>query len=340
VALDTLREKAKTGTNVLVALDEAGNVPLSKLPEGINTDRAVGICYFLGYQDKNQPITQYGREAANSFLGTAGVNIFLPGVDDDTADMASKRIGETTILQRSSSDAKNNGFDQEKLSEAGRKLILPQDLTEMVWFTQCVITIKGAAPIRTKIPNDAKQQDTRISRPQRVIGDVSEEVLRLLEIIKGRENEGFIDVSKKSAVVDLPVRDADKPQPVFVPEKIYFPDNNLSPEEAGNTPETAEAENAAGGHAEDQTTSDRDTPADEKSEKAAAPPASAVVDACTPVSASDRELYISETPENTGKTQLVEPVTAPAPAPAKTVEPPISEESKNNEFSKNKRTKK
>lgn len=188
VALDTLRESAIEGSNVLVALDEAGNVPLSKMPEGINTDRSKGICYFLGYQDKNQPVSQYGREAANSFLGTAGVNIFLPGVDDDTADIASKRIGDTTILQKSSSDAKNNSFDSEKLSEAGRKLILPQDLTAMPWFTQCVITIKGAAPIRAKIPNDAKKQDTRISNPREVIENVSEEVNRLLGILGGREH--------------------------------------------------------------------------------------------------------------------------------------------------------
>ncbi len=226
-ALDTLREKAKVGTNVLVALDEAGNVPLSKLPEGINTDRAVGICYFLGYQDRNQPVSQYGREAANSFLGTAGVNIFLPGVDDDTADMASKRIGETTILQRSSSDAKNDGWDSEKLSEAGRKLILPQELTEMRWFTQCVITIKGIAPIRTKIPNDAKMEDTRISQPKRVIDQVSEEVQRLLEIIKGRKNENFQFSAHNSIAAPSLQRD-NLPNGIFIPESSYFEEQSIS----------------------------------------------------------------------------------------------------------------
>lgn len=188
VALDTLRESAKEGCRVLVALDEAGNVPLSKMPEGINTDRSKGICYFLGYQDEKQPDTQYGRDAASTFKATAGVNIFLPGIDDSTAELASKRLGETTILQRSSSDAKNDGFDHEKVSEAGRKLMLPQELTEMKWFTQCIITIKGAAPIRTKIPNDSKMQDTRITEPQRIVDDVSEEVLRLLQIKTGRDD--------------------------------------------------------------------------------------------------------------------------------------------------------
>ena len=235
VALDTLREKAKTGTNVLVALDEAGNVPLSKLPEGINTDRAVGICYFLGYQDKNQPVAQYGREAANSFLGTSGVNIFLPGVDDDTADLASKRIGETTILQRSSSDAKNDGLDSEKLSEAGRKLILPQDLTAMRWFTQCVITIKGAAPIRTKIPPDSKIQDTRISQPRRIVDKVSEEVLRLLEIIKGRDNETVLPVEHQPAQFET-TRPKDIPVEPFVPQKIYFPAAPAASDDAGSPP--------------------------------------------------------------------------------------------------------
>ena len=186
MALDTLRESAQEGTPVLVALDEAGNVPLAKLPEGINTDRSKGICYFLGYQDKNQPLTQYGRDNAGAFLSTAGVNIFLPGIDDDTAEMASKRLGETTILQRSSSDARNDGFDHEKVSEAGRKLMYPQELTGMKWFTQCVITIKGVAPIRTKIPPDAKLQDVRICQPRRVMDEVSEEVLRSMGLLAGR----------------------------------------------------------------------------------------------------------------------------------------------------------
>ncbi len=232
VALDTLRESAQEGTNVLVALDEAGNVPLSKLPEGINTDRSKGICYFLGYQDKNQPVAQYGREAAATFLGTAGVNIFLPGVDDDTAEMASKRIGETTILQRSSSDAQNNGLDSEKVSEAGRKLIMPQDLTEMKWFTQCVITIKGAAPIRTKIPNDAKQLDTRITMPQRIIVNVSEEVARQLQFKKGRDEDNIlaparIDQNETARVIAAPVVANEKPpSPALTNPVSVIPVNN------------------------------------------------------------------------------------------------------------------
>lgn len=210
VALDTLRESAQEGCNVLVALDEAGNVPLSKLPEGINTDRSKGICYFLGYQDRNQPLAQYGHESAKTFLGTAGINIFLPGVDDDTAEIASKRLGETTILQRSSSDAKNDGLDSEKVSEAGRKLMMPQDLTTQKWFTQCVITIKGLAPIRTKIPNDAKIQDIRISKPQRIVNHVSDEVLRLLNFKTGRESESV--VKKVESVIVAPIirKDADQ----------------------------------------------------------------------------------------------------------------------------------
>ena len=195
VTLDTLRESVQDGTPVLVALDEAGNVPLSKLPEGINTDRSKKICYFLGYQDINQPKSQYGRETAASFLATVGTNIFLPGIDDETAEIASKRVGETTAFQRSSADAKNDGYDNEKVSEIQRKLMYPQDFTTAKWFTQTIITLKGIDPIRTKIPDDSKITDPQTVEPLEVVSNPSDEVLRILGRIEtGRPADNVVPV--------------------------------------------------------------------------------------------------------------------------------------------------
>jgi len=207
VALDNLREHADEGSAVMIALDEAGNVPLAKLPEGINTDRSKRISYFLGYQSVRQPVAQYGRDSAETFLESAGVNIFMPGIEGETADLATRRLGETTILQRSSSDAMNDGFDHEKTSEAGRKLMYPTELTTMRWFTTCVITIKGALPIKTRVPEDAKVQDVRVSEPRRIVINASEEVFRELgmwtgdrEGAAGRLLEGDADQGRRYLV--------------------------------------------------------------------------------------------------------------------------------------------
>ena len=237
VALDTLRESAIEGTNVIVALDEAGNVPLAKMPEGINTDRSKGICYFLGYQDKNQPVSQYGRDAAGTFLGTAGVNIFLPGVEDETAKLASERIGQTTILQRSSSDARNDGFDHEKMQEASRKLMLPQELTEMPRFMQCVVMVKGVSPIRTRIPPDAKKQDSRQSRPMPVVDQskLSEEVLRDLKLFEEIEPKTVgKELSDKEPMILFNAQENEQVSASFLPMQnqlvVSSDDDSDSPE--------------------------------------------------------------------------------------------------------------
>ena len=212
MAISELRKSgAEDSGNVLpvmVAIDEAGNVPLANLPEGINTDRSKQICYVLGYQELNQPMSQYGKESANAYLASVATTVFLPGVEDDTAALASKRIGETTILQRQSSDAKNDGLDSERFTEVGRKLILPQDLTTLKKFTQMVVLIKGANPIRTKVPEDSKKTDTRLAHPARLVYKVDEQALKAMGLLRDQEGKVVAapNIGKrlsKAAIADL-----------------------------------------------------------------------------------------------------------------------------------------
>ena len=160
-AVDTLRQTDNTETPVLFAMDEAGNVPLYTVPEGINTDRAIGLCYWLGYQDIGQPPAQFGDKVAESFMAALNTYIFLPGIKGKTAAFAANLLGKTTILHKSSSDAKNDNFDAEKVSEASANLMYETALRQMPRFRKCVIVTGDCPPIFTAPNPDAKEVDKR-----------------------------------------------------------------------------------------------------------------------------------------------------------------------------------
>jgi hypothetical protein len=70
-------------------------------------------------------------------------------------------------------------------------------------------------------------EDTRISQPKRVIDQVSEEVQRLLEIIKGRKNENFQFSAHNSIAAPSLQRD-NLPNGIFIPESSYFEEQSIS----------------------------------------------------------------------------------------------------------------
>ncbi len=130
---------------VLMALDEAGNIPVHHLSEqlGVGRGRRCGIV--LGYQNIGQLYKQHGHDGANAILGSVGTMVFLPGLDSETAQYAAKCIGRTTVLQHTSVDAPGSKFDNERDSEAGRDLLDAAELRQMVEHSQAV-AITGTAP--------------------------------------------------------------------------------------------------------------------------------------------------------------------------------------------------
>ena len=130
---------------VLMALDEAGNIPVHNLSEqlGVGRGRRCGIV--LGYQNIGQVYKQHGHDGANAILGSVGTMVFLPGLDSETAQYAAKRIGRTTVLQHTSVDAPGSKFDNERDSETGRDLLDAAELRQMVEYSQAV-AITGTAP--------------------------------------------------------------------------------------------------------------------------------------------------------------------------------------------------
>jgi len=138
----------ENGAPVLLALDEAGNIPLHNLSEalGVGRGRRCGIA--LGYQNIGQLYKQHGRDGAQAILGSIGTMVFLPGLDAETAQYAAKRIGRTTVLQHSVVDATGDAYDHDRLSETGRELLDAAELRQMAEHTQAVAIIGTAPPVR------------------------------------------------------------------------------------------------------------------------------------------------------------------------------------------------
>src|SRR5262245_14974308 len=140
------------GAPVLLALDEAGNIPLHNLSEALGVGRGRRCGIVLGYQNIGQLYKQHGRDGAQAILGSIGSMVFLPGLDAETAQYAAKRIGRTTVLQHTVVDATGNVFDHERLSETGRDLLDAAELRQMPEHTQAVAITGSAPPIKFGFP--------------------------------------------------------------------------------------------------------------------------------------------------------------------------------------------
>ncbi len=135
-----------------VLIDEAYqlNVAEVKRISGIGRGRGVGLG--LGYQDLPQMYDQYGREKANAILGTVMTKIFLPGLDDVTAEYASKQLGETTIFSKTFQDYPGAKNDNTRYSEQKRSLMLASEIRQIAAHSEVLIVSDTAPPIRAAYP--------------------------------------------------------------------------------------------------------------------------------------------------------------------------------------------
>src|SRR6266545_1433620 len=146
----------ENGAPVLLALDEAGNIPLHNLSEALGVGRGRRCGIVLGYQNIGQLYKQHGRDGAQAILGSIGTMVFLPGLDAETAQYAAKRIGRTTVLQRSVVDATGDVYDHDRLSETGRDLLDAAEMRQMPEHTQAVVITGSAPPIKFGFPPCSK----------------------------------------------------------------------------------------------------------------------------------------------------------------------------------------
>ncbi len=135
-----------------VLIDEAYqlNVAEVKRISGIGRGRGVGLG--LGYQDLPQMYDQYGKEQANAILGTVMTKIFLPGLDDVTAEYASKQLGETTIFAKTYQDFPGTKSDNTRYAEQKRSLMLGSEIRQIAAHKELLIVNDTAPPIKAAYP--------------------------------------------------------------------------------------------------------------------------------------------------------------------------------------------
>lgn len=159
LANDCLRNGALTEDSapVLFNLDEIGNIHIPDLPAALGVGRGRRMTYALGYQNIAQLYHQYGTDGGDAVLGSVGAMVFLPGLDQRTAEYASRRLGTTTVLQASSVDVhEGNKLDQERSTEVGRALMDASEIRQMTKYKQAVAIISNAPPVRLTYPKLAK----------------------------------------------------------------------------------------------------------------------------------------------------------------------------------------
>jgi len=170
LANDCLRngELNEAAAPVLFNLDEIGNIHIPDLPAALGVGRGRKMTYALGYQNIAQLYHQYGSDGGDAVLGSVGAMVFLPGVDQRTAEYAAKRLGTTTVLQSTSVDVHDgNKFDSERTSEVGRPLMDAGEIRQMVKYKQAVAIISNAPPVRLTFPKYARLDNPPLSARER-----------------------------------------------------------------------------------------------------------------------------------------------------------------------------
>jgi len=148
-----------------VLIDEAYQLNVSEVKRisGIGRGRGVGLG--LGYQDLPQMYDQYGRERANAILGTVMTKIFLPGLDDVTAEYASKQLGDTTILSKTFQDFPGRKNDNTRYAEQKRSLMHSSEIRQIAAHQEVLIVNDTAPPIRAAYLPFAVQTGSYIAKP-------------------------------------------------------------------------------------------------------------------------------------------------------------------------------
>src|SRR5229473_2125561 len=96
-AIEMEASTEKNATPVLMALDEAGNIPPPKLQDKLKIGRFRNTPYLLGFQDISQIKNKFQENGGKAVLAGMKNQVFLPGIDPDTGAYASSLLGSTTV---------------------------------------------------------------------------------------------------------------------------------------------------------------------------------------------------------------------------------------------------
>lgn len=154
------------GDPVMVQLDEAGNIKIKAIAQFCGICRAKRIAPVFAFQNIAQLYNFYGHDYADSLLGTLRTKIFLPGIDDRTADYAAKSIGKTTTVGHRVTDAHGSVNDSVQSQEVGRELLDANEFRQMEEYLRAVLITGSAPPVKIAFPPSAPLVDPYISLPR------------------------------------------------------------------------------------------------------------------------------------------------------------------------------
>jgi type IV secretory pathway TraG/TraD family ATPase VirD4 len=220
------------GDPVMVQLDEAGNIKIKAIAEFCGICRAKRIAPVFAFQNVAQIFKFYGHDYGDSLLGTIRTKIFLPGIDDKTAEYAAKSIGKTTTVGHRVTDGPGTANDSVQSQEVGRDLLDANEFRQMEEYLRAVVITGSAPPAKIAFPPSAALVDPYISIPQSFA-----------------EVGGYLPDPDSRA--DVPVHQIQYLQGAFSPN-VGTPGAHLAPEHFPNATNDSRMEDLRFAHADPQ----------------------------------------------------------------------------------------
>lgn len=123
---------------IWLVLDEFASLGrVSEMENFLTNSRKNGGCAILGMQAVAQVRDQYGRDAAQAMLSSISTSLFLRQPDPETADWASRAIGERQVLRTLRAGGSSESTQGEASSEnwsqqvAQERAVLPAELQRL-----------------------------------------------------------------------------------------------------------------------------------------------------------------------------------------------------------------
>ena len=146
-------------------LDELATLgKLTSLLNAFSLGRSKGLCVVAGIQDVGKLEHHYGAQLAKSITNTFSTMMILRCSDNDTAQWASKAIGEqdVVITQKSSSSGSSDGKSTSSTSESEvhktRPLFLPSEISN-IQNLNGIVKVSGWPVITARWLHNAIPQD-------------------------------------------------------------------------------------------------------------------------------------------------------------------------------------
>jgi type IV secretory pathway TraG/TraD family ATPase VirD4 len=128
----------------------ATNRKLESLGQAISRGRKYGFIPVIAVQNVSQLYSIYGRDEANTILGSIGHSVILRTPDPDTSDYLSRAIGEKEITRKqvASRDSKNANS---QIIQETKRAVLPSEISSLPDLNG-YIKFAGVGWAKVKIP--------------------------------------------------------------------------------------------------------------------------------------------------------------------------------------------